>query len=298
MSNRTRNYSFTLNNYTNEEYETLAKIKCKYIIIGKEVGENGTPHIQGFIIFNNAKSFNATKKQLGSRAHIEPSKGTPYSNFVYCSKDGDFVERGDRPEKVGQGNRVDLKEIKDKISQGQNIKKLLDDNMIVNYQQLKYAETLKKYYEGRRTYKPRVEWYYGETGSGKTKQAYKQFEVEDPDKVYVAMDTGRWWDGYDGQEFIIIDDMRADFMKFNQLLKLLDRYAYRVETKGSTRQFLGKHIIITSPYHPADIYPNKHEDIQQLLRRIDSIKQFSIKKDLKKGPIYCMLEKKVPTQTD
>lgn len=274
MSNRTRNYSYTLNNYTNEEYETILKLKCKYNIIGKEVGKNGTPHLQGFIIFNNAKSFNATKKLLGSRAHIEASEGTPYSNFRYCSKDGNYVETGDRPEKVGQGKRVDLKEIKDNVSQGSTIKKMLDDDMIVNHQQLKYAESLEKYYEGRRTWKPIVEWYWGATGTGKTKLAYETFEKYDPDEVYVAMDTGKWWDGYDGQKYIIIDDMRADFLKFNQLLKLLDRYAYRVETKGSTRQFLGKHIIITSPYHPKDIYPNKKEDIEQLLRRIDTIKQF------------------------
>lgn len=275
MSDRTRNYCFTLNNYTNEEYELITKLKCKYSIVGREVGENGTHHLQGFIIFSNAKSFNATKKLLGKRTHIEPSKGTPYSNFKYCSKDGDYVESGDRPEKVGQGNRTDLKEIKDNISQGHNIKKLLDDDMIVNYQQLKYAETLKKYYEARRNWKPHVEWFYGDTGTGKTREAYEAFNQQDPDNVYIAMDTGKWWDGYDGQEYVIIDDMRADFMKLNQLLKLLDRYAYRVETKGSTRQFLAKHIIITSPYHPQEIYPNHRENIQQLLRRIDNIKQFS-----------------------
>ena len=169
MSNRTRNYCYTLNNYTNEEYDTILKLKCKYNIIGKEVGENGTPHLQGFIIFNNAKNFNATKKLFGERAHIEASKGTPYSNFRYCSKDGNYVETGDRPEKVGQGKRTDLKEIKDSVSSGSTIKKLLDDDMIVNHQQLKYAESLEKYYEGRRTWKPIVEWYWGSTGTGKTK---------------------------------------------------------------------------------------------------------------------------------
>ena len=87
------------------------------------------------------------------------------------------------------------------------------------------------------------------------------------------MDTGKWWEGYDAQEYVIIDDMRGDFLKFHQLLKLLDRYPYRVETKGSTRQFLATHIFITSSYHPEEMFSTR-EDIQQLLRRIDEIKMF------------------------
>lgn len=272
---RVRNYCFTLNNYTSEELSLLEEIKCKYIIYGFEQGEQQTPHLQGFVIWNNAKTFKATKKSLPNRCHIEECKGTPYENFKYCSKDGDFIERGDRPEKVGQGKRNDMLEIKKNVAQNVHIKEMLNENIIVNYQQLKYAETLKKYYEKQRTEKPIVKWFYGATGTGKTKTAYEEvYSITDPDNVYIAMDTGKWWDGYDGQEYIIIDDMRGDFMKFHQLLKLLDRYAYRVETKGSTRQFLGKYIIITSAYQPNEIF-RTIEDIQQLLRRIDEIRKFN-----------------------
>ena len=46
-----------------------------------------------------------------------------------------------------------------------------------------------------------------------------------------------------------------------------------VECKGGSRQFLGKHIIITSSYSPEDVYDTT-EDINQLMRRIDKIKIF------------------------
>lgn len=271
---RSRNYSFTLNNYTPDELADLKTVSAKYLILGDEVGENGTPHLQGFVAWPNAKTFTATKKLLGNRCHIEVSKGSPYDNFVYCSKQSILYETGDRPEKVAQGKRNDMEAIKESVQQGMKIKQMCEEGLIGNYQHLKYAETLNKYYEKRRTTKPTVKWFYGPTGTGKTKTAYEEMEgLTDIDNIYVAMDTGKWWDGYDGQEYIIIDDMRKDFMKFHQLLKLLDRYAYRVETKGSTRQFLGIHIIITSCYAPDDMFETR-EDIQQLLRRIDEIRLF------------------------
>jgi len=87
------------------------------------------------------------------------------------------------------------------------------------------------------------------------------------------MDTGEWWEGYDAHEEVIIDDMRKDFLKFHHLLKLFDRYPYRVQFKGGSRQFLAKTIIVTTCYSPEEMFNNR-EDIQQLLRRINTIKQF------------------------
>jgi hypothetical protein len=274
-TDRSRNYCFTLNNYTPEQETHLEKLKCKYIIYGKEQGASGTPHLQGFVIWNHGKSFRATKKMLPQGAHIELCKGTPYDNFEYCSKDGDFVERGTRPERVGQGKRNDMILIKKNVAENVKLKTMLEKDIIVNYQQLKYAEGLAKYYERTRNWKPQVLWYYGPTGTGKTKTAYEEARsAYEDDDIYFAMDTAQWFDGYDAQKVVIIDDMRKDFIKFHLLLKLLDRYPYRVQTKGSTRQFLAERIVITAPYRPEEMYDNR-EDIHQLLRRIDTVKEFN-----------------------
>lgn len=90
-----KRYSFTLNNYTNEEKEDLLNFgsnKCKIYIFGYEVGIEGTPHIQGYIHLFKKDRFTSLKKNyLGfKRAHIEVSKGDDLSNINYCSKNGVF----------------------------------------------------------------------------------------------------------------------------------------------------------------------------------------------------------------
>ena len=51
MDNRSRGWCFTLNNY-NEEEEVRALAlpeEVSYGVVGKEVGESGTPHFQGYL---------------------------------------------------------------------------------------------------------------------------------------------------------------------------------------------------------------------------------------------------------
>ncbi|ALE29606.1 replication associated protein [Lake Sarah-associated circular virus-10] len=266
---RSRDWCFTLNNYTEEEYDVIHSLSLsqyKYIVVGKEVGESGTNHLQGYIYFVNAKSMSAVKKMISKRCHLESAKGSPLQAATYCKKDNnDYYENGELP--VIQGKRTDLDEIRDILKQ---TNKMSDVVMVAkSYQSVKMAEQILKYHEKPRMEKPYVEWYYGPTGTGKSKKAYEVLS----DECYTCLSTGKWFDGYDAHKNVLIDDMRKDFMKFHELLRLLDRYAMRVECKGGTRQFVASHIIITSCYHPKDMFETR-EDIQQLLRRIDKIENF------------------------
>ena len=88
---RLRRMSFTLNNYTDIEFTHLLTEFEKYkYIIGKEVGESGTPHLQGYVEFGKQVSFTQIKK-INKRMHFASSKGNRKENVKYCSKDGDFV---------------------------------------------------------------------------------------------------------------------------------------------------------------------------------------------------------------
>ena len=83
----------------------------------------------------------------------------------------------------------------------------------------------------------------------------------------------KWWEGYDGHKTVLLDEIRGDFCKFHEFLKLTDRYGIRVESKGGSRQLVANTILVTSAYHPADLWSTV-EDKSQLSRRISKILKF------------------------
>lgn len=82
-----RNWTFTLNNY--EGLLDIALFSdCTYSIYQEEVGESGTPHLQGYLQFSCRKRLAFLRDLVGLEgAHFEVARGTPEENKVYCSKD-------------------------------------------------------------------------------------------------------------------------------------------------------------------------------------------------------------------
>lgn len=90
--NPAKRWCFTLNNYTEEEICSIVPIikkKCSIGCIGKEIGENKTPHLQGYIEFKT-KTRPLTHFKT-KRIHWEKCKGDRQSNIDYCSKDGNVI---------------------------------------------------------------------------------------------------------------------------------------------------------------------------------------------------------------
>lgn len=83
-SQRGRNWCFTQNNFTKSDIEICRTIKGEYIF-QEETGKEGTPHLQGVLMFDSAKTFEAVKKLL-PKAHLELCKDKSAS-MAYCQKE-------------------------------------------------------------------------------------------------------------------------------------------------------------------------------------------------------------------
>ena len=91
------------------------------------------------------------------------------------------------------------------------------------------------------------------------------------------MGDAKWWDGYTQPPCVIIDDYRPRLCPFNELLRLLDRYPVRVEYKGGSIHFNSQTIILTTPKSPRETWASRtEEDIAQLIRRIDEVRNFDL----------------------
>lgn len=268
---RSRKYCFTINNFTDTDVQKILDIsECKlnYLIVGEEIGESGTPHLQGYIHWKNAILFKSMKKMF-PRAHYELTKGTDNENKVYCSKDKKLIREVGEPS-GGQGKRTDLEEIKHRILSGENLAEVVTEGCN-NYQQLRYAEGLVKYRKIDKEYKKKkVYWYHGDTGTGKTKAAMLNCGKND---IWISGKDLMWFDGYWGQKCVIIDDFRGDFCTFHFLLRLLDGYDMMVPVKGGFVKWEPEEIYITSSYSPRKVFKVR-ENIEQLIRRISYTEYF------------------------
>lgn len=115
IMSQSKRWCFTINNPDAAAAGRLAALgqTAQYLVFGREVGTNGTPHLQGFVIFTSNHRLAAAKRAIDDRAHVEPARGTSAQAAQYCKKEGDFEEFGQLP--ANQGKRNDFEELKEWI---------------------------------------------------------------------------------------------------------------------------------------------------------------------------------------
>lgn len=259
---QSKDWCFTLNNYTEAEEAKLQELPCTYLIYGREVGESGTPHLQGFIQYPNRKRHSSVKQDI-PRAHWEARRGTPTEAAEYCRKDGDVIERGAM---VSQGARSDLIEIRDLIKAGRRPVEIAESHFTQFCQYRRAFDAYAALLDPPRA-RPelRVVLLVGPTGTGKTSTAFSAF----PD-AYITVDpTLTWFDGYEGQDTVIIDDFDARTPRAT-LLRILDIYPVRVPVKGGFRAFNPSRIIVTTNFDPTVWeYEQKEAILRRFWARLD-----------------------------
>lgn len=265
-----KNWCFTLNNYNDEELRRIVNSEgVHYLIIGKEVGEGGTPHLQGYVQLVAKKRPNQIKTILGTeRVHLEKARGTPSQASDYCKKDGDYQEIGE----LRGGTRKDKRsrdelaeEYTEAVKRGgkDGITEFAESNPGV------YAwsgHTLLRNYQSAIVPVLRpdcdVTWIYGPPGTGKSHYAWTRYP-----NAFSKEPRNKWWTGYLGQKEVIIDDLGKDSIDITHFLRWFDKWPVSVETKGGNMGLLASTFVVTSNFKPGDIFLF-HSQLPALLRRI------------------------------
>lgn len=243
---RARGWCFTAYDLRKEPYEAL---EAEALVVGQETCPTTKRiHFQGFVYFKSAKTFSAVQKALPFGTHIEKMRGTPAQAWEYCEKEGNVVvTKGSKP--AGQGTRSDIEMLMKQIADGATMEQVADACGEVWF---KYHRAAERYMEMKRG-KPRkdpskVIVLWGDAGTGKTRRAVQEGAqpVEFQGKRFVA--------GYDYQEVVVFDDFEDDQVPRGMFLKLLDRYAYKIDVKGGCKDWAPKVIFITSNHDPATWY--------------------------------------------
>jgi len=268
---KTRGYCFT--SFEVSKFNEFMAIKCRYVIIGKEVcPKSGKAHLQGYIYFENPRSFASVKKLLG-KAHIEKTEGTPQDNRDYCSKGGDFEERGELP---SPGKRNDIIALRDAIMEKKTDYEIItDDDLCPTYgRYLKFADRCREVMEREASKRFRtvdVVVLYGLAGTGKTRYVY---DNENVDQIYTLVQAQKevWFDGYCSHNILLIDDFYG-WIKWGFLLKLLDGHQCRLNKKGSAGWACWNKVYITSNKAPWNWYDKGYP--LELQRRIKKIIHFT-----------------------
>ncbi len=267
---RFRSWVFTINNYDEDQKvyvrdELFLRYGLTYLVVGDETGAEGTPHLQGYLRFKHGKTASAVQECLNpghqwAGAWHKNANGSGVDSKVYCSKEHLLVELGVVP---ASGPKVSPS------TRGTSFERFRRDaERGAPGMWEKHTATLIKHHSGASAciahymnmhIKPDpiiiVAW--GGTGTGKSRWACDSFGRDAATAYWVTPGHGRiWWGGYTQQRVVVFDDFTPENLPVQHFKLLCDRYAYRVEPKGSQVAFTSKYIVFTSNEDPRRWYRN------------------------------------------
>lgn len=231
-----------------------------YIKGQEEIGESGYHHWQLMVICKKKCTVKKCKEYFCEEAHVEPSRSEAAEQYVWKEESrvaGTQFELGVKPFK--RNSKEDWALVKQQAKDGK-LDEISPDVYIRFYSTLRRIsiEFQKPLMRGPQE----VIVIYGPTGVGKSKMAFE----EAGDNYYIKSPLTKWFDGYHGQEIVVIDEFRG-VVDISHMLKWLDRYPCAVEVKGSQVFLNTKKWIITSNLSPNEWYPLLDTETKYALRR-------------------------------
>lgn len=217
------------------------------------------------------KAFAKFLRESDIAMHVQPLHGTPAQCLTYISKENTPWTTCAVPSdwtKDPNQDKSQLRNLKrtidDLYQKGETRSKIIDALYDQHFpSMIRYDKTIRGYLNYKTIKETKasmnIVWHYGPTGSGKSHAC--------PKDAYWKPPENHWFDGYQCEKKVVLDEFRKNWWTFSYCLRLFDVYPLMVQVKGGFIQWCATEVHITSPYHPRELY-STHEDLNQLLRRI------------------------------
>lgn len=304
---RSRNWNFTLN--IDDEHllwESDFEALCDFFdndthvrgaIFQEEIGGNThRQHYQGFLRLKSPKTRNQLRELFTSytghtRTHLS-KVNDPVAAIAYCKKPEGKLSRdtywefGDLD--FQSGKRNDLLECREVISNpGWKHTELYEKHFGTSVRYMQGLEKASFYIQKAKQEERDVEvsWLWGKSGTGKSRLARRGLTISDYFRLPTPQGGRVWWDGYEGEKVLIIEEFFQFTMPIENLLELLDRYPLQLQVKGAFTWASWTKVIITSQFHFSTVYPFASQDqMEALRRRITHEKHFDSLEILERDP--------------
>lgn len=245
--------------------------------------ETGRFHWQGFAVCRHRMRSSTFQKALGIYPCRTALAEEPDRCKAYCEKE-DSRDEGVEPveggiyERGGQGKRTDLERIGWAARQGFSLREIA---VRAPSQFIRYhggIERLVGMYQHPTFRRPRVYVFWGDTGSGKTREVFRRWNHQD---IYVKSVNTKWFDLYHSQRVLLMDEFsdgvtgRDQPFPYATILRLCDMYPYIVEPKGGAR-YISFEVIVFTSEQPPTVWFGPHQDISSFMRRVTEIRRFTL----------------------
>lgn len=270
---KSRDWCFTLNN-AEDEWEFPADPSTTYYIYQREIGENGTPHVQGFVQFKNPRAMGGLKKLI-PRAHWESRRGTAQEASDYCEKN-DSRQEGCAPIKWGiikkgdrAGKRNDLNAFKESAQRGVKRKEMLEEHSEVLAKYPQFAKEYMELYGGNQIetmvdviLRPwqrqgklildgpiderAIFWFYDQNG-GKGKSFFAKWLMQTYDTFYCRGGKGNdILYAYSGQRVVIFDYTREteQYVGYGVMEALKDGVYFSSKYQSAMKTWKQPHVFV------------------------------------------------------
>lgn len=224
----------------------------------ERAGTTGQLHWQMYFVFKVRMRLSTAKEHfvrmfgdIGNTAHMEPSAGSTRQNQVYVSKSETCVDPKYRFVLGLPPLARTRRELLDYFRTGGTVNQLgklpewdtvTSTVSIARLHEIKYLALQSKRDSAQN---PVLELHIGAPGLGKSRRVFSAFA-----EAYPKL-SGKWWDYYEDQTTVILDDFDGCSMSFGDFKRNVDRYPCFTEVKGALVPLLATNWIITTNVYPS-----------------------------------------------